>query len=59
MFGPGGFLFVMITAEQCRRNADEAEEAAKQCRDIEAKRLFREMAEEWRAIANLRERSGL
>ncbi len=49
----------MITAEQCRGNAEEAEEAAKQCRDIEAKRLFREIAEEWRQIAHLRERNGL
>ncbi len=49
----------MTPAEKCRRKAEEAEEAAKRCRDLEAKRLFKEAAEEWREIAKLRERNPL
>jgi hypothetical protein len=49
----------MSTAEECRRKAKEAEEVAERCTDIEAKRLFRLVAQEWRDIAALRERNVL
>ncbi len=52
-------LQVRTTAEECRQRAKEAEEAAPRCTDIEAKRLFKRVAEEWRDIAKLRERNGL
>ncbi len=41
----------MTTAEECRQMADEAEQAANQCNDLEARRLFKLVAEEWRHIA--------
>ncbi len=46
-------------AEECHQKAKEAEEAGARCTDIEARRLFKLVAEEWRHIAELRERNGL
>ncbi len=48
----------MTKAEECQQKAKEAEESAARCMDIEAKRLFKLVAEEWREIAKIRERNG-
>jgi hypothetical protein len=49
----------MTKAEECHQKAKEVEEGAARCTDIEARRLFKLVAEEWRNIAKLRERNGL
>jgi hypothetical protein len=49
----------MTTAEEWRRKANEAEEAAERCNDILTRRLFRRVAQEWHEIAELCERNVL
>jgi hypothetical protein len=43
-------------ANQFRAKADECEEKAEQATDAEAKRVFRQAAEDWRILAVLAER---
>jgi hypothetical protein len=46
------------SSEECRQKAKEAEENAERCTDMEARRIFKLVAEEWHEIARLRERNG-
>jgi len=48
----------MTNAAEFRANADECEQKAHQTKDVEAKRVLREAAQEWRALAAHAERRG-
>jgi hypothetical protein len=48
----------MTTAEEYRQRAEHAEQRAKQMRDLEAKRIFEEIARQWRTMAEQAERHG-
>jgi hypothetical protein len=48
----------MTNAAEFSANADECEQKAHQTKDVEAKRVLREAAQEWRALAAHAERRG-
>jgi len=45
----------MSKAEEFRDKAAECDKKAEQARDVEAKRLFRQAADDWRTLAALEE----
>jgi hypothetical protein len=48
----------MTKAEEYRERAREADEAAEQSRDLLAKQMYRQVAQNWRDMANQAERNG-
>ena len=49
----------MVTkAEDCLHSAEECDRKADEAKDIEAKRLFKEAANQWRHMAILTQRDG-
>jgi hypothetical protein len=57
VIGINGALAVTKAAE-FRANADECQQKAHQTKDVEAKRVLLEAAQEWRALAAQAERRG-
>jgi hypothetical protein len=48
----------MTKAEEYREKAKEADEAAESCRDYEAKQVYRDVAQNWRNMAEQAQRNG-
>jgi len=47
----------LLSSEECRRKADEADELARKSRDFDAQRAYEEIARLWRDMAERAERN--
>ena len=52
------FPGVGVKAEEYRRKAEQAEQKAAEVRDLDARRIWREAADEWRELAERAAREG-